>query len=52
VGDTFTILSAAGGVTGTFQGLAEGAIFTVAVMNFQITYQGAGGTAVVLTHVA
>jgi uncharacterized protein with beta-barrel porin domain len=52
VGDTFTILTATGGVTGTFQGLAEGAIITVGGMNFQITYQAAGGTAVVLTHVA
>jgi autotransporter-associated beta strand protein len=52
VGDTFTILTATGGITGTFQGLDEGAIFTVNGMNFQITYQGAGGTAVVLTHVA
>jgi autotransporter-associated beta strand protein len=52
VGDTFTILTAGGGITGTFQGLDEGAIFTVGGMNFQITYQGAGGMAVVLTHVA
>ena len=52
VGDTFTILTATAGITGTFQGLAEGAIFTIAGMNFQITYQAAGGTAVVLTHVA
>jgi autotransporter-associated beta strand protein len=52
VGDTFTILTATGGITGTFQGLDEGATFTVGGMNFQITYQGAGGTAVVLTHVA
>jgi autotransporter-associated beta strand protein len=52
VGDTFTILTAGGGITGTFQGLAEGTTFTVNGMNFQITYQAAGGTAVVLTHVA
>jgi hypothetical protein len=52
VGDTFTILTATGGITGTFQGLAEGAVFSVDGLNFQISYQGAGGTAVVLTRVA
>jgi autotransporter-associated beta strand protein len=52
VGDAFTILTATGGITGTFQGLAEGAVFAASGMNFRISYQGAGGTAVVLTRVA
>jgi autotransporter-associated beta strand protein len=51
-GDTFTILTTTGGVSNTFQGLPEGAIFMVAGMNFQITYQANGGTAIVLTRVA
>jgi autotransporter-associated beta strand protein len=55
IGDTFTILKNNSGsaITGTFKGLAEGAIVTVNGMHFKITYLGgASGHDVVLTHVA
>jgi hypothetical protein len=53
VGDTFTILTATGGITGTFAGLAEGATFSQGDFTFQITYQGGpGGNSVVLTCVS
>jgi autotransporter-associated beta strand protein len=52
VGDMFTIVTTGAGVSNTFQGLPEGATFLVGDMLFQITYQGNGGTDVVLTHIA
>jgi Ca2+-binding RTX toxin-like protein len=56
-GTTFTIVNndASDAVSGTFNGLAEGQIFSVATgpftANFQITYQGGDGNDVVLTAV-
>jgi autotransporter-associated beta strand protein len=52
VGDTFMILTAAGGVSDTFAGLPEGTTFTAGALTFQITYQVNGGTAVLLTCIA
>jgi len=49
VGDSFTILQAAGGVTGLFGGYASGETFSVGCLNFRIDYTP---TAVVLTRVA
>jgi len=50
-GDTFTIIDnlSLGAVTGTFNGLAEGATFTSGGTQFQITYAGGDGNDVVLT---
>jgi autotransporter-associated beta strand protein len=51
-GDTFTIISNDGtdAITGTFNGLAEGATFTVSGTTFQISYVGgSNGNDVVLT---
>jgi hypothetical protein len=50
-GDTFTIIDnqGSGAVTGTFQGLAQGAQFTVDGVTFSITYTGGTGNDVVLT---
>lgn len=50
-GDTFTIIDnpSLGAVTGTFNGLAEGATFTDGGTQFQITYVGGDGNDVVLT---
>jgi len=50
-GDSFTILekTGAGAVTGTFNGLAQGATFNVGAVSFQITYTGGTGNDVVLT---
>lgn len=48
-GDTFTILTSTGSLTGTFAGLANGTIFTVNGINLQITY---APNAVILTNVA
>ena len=52
-GDSFTILNktSAGAITGTFNGLAEGATFVVGGFPFQITYTGGTGNDVVLTRV-
>jgi hypothetical protein len=55
VGDSFVLLTSydPAGVTGTFAGLDEGAVFDQEGITFQITYQvGAAGTSVVLTRVA
>jgi hypothetical protein len=52
VGSTFEIVTTAdpNGITGAFNGLPEGAIFTQAGYQFQITYQGGdSGTSIVLT---
>jgi len=52
VGHSFEILtnSGSGPITGTFQGLDEGAVFTQQGYQFQITYQGGtGGKSVVLS---
>jgi hypothetical protein len=51
--NSFTILNKTGGgaITGTFNGLAEGAIFEVGGVPFQITYMGGTGNDVVLTRV-
>jgi hypothetical protein len=54
VGDSFTLLTSndPAGITGTFAGLDEGAIFDQDGMQFQITYQGGpGGKSVVLKRV-
>jgi hypothetical protein len=50
-GDTFTIIDyvSLGAVTGTFNGLAEGATFTSGGTLFRITYVGGDGNDVVLT---
>src|SRR5262249_46280806 len=55
VDDSFTLLSSAdlAGVTGTFAGLDEGAVFNQDGLLFQITYRGGpSGTSVVLTRLA
>lgn len=50
VGQTFAIVNSASPVTGTFHGLAEGAVFAVGGYAFSITYKGgADGNDVVLT---
>jgi hypothetical protein len=52
VGTSFEILSNTGSapVTGAFNGLPEGAVFSQSSYPFQITYQGGtGGNSVVLT---
>ncbi|MCL4207892.1 MAG: hypothetical protein KJ000_35855, partial [Pirellulaceae bacterium] len=57
VGNTFTIITTTGGVTGTFQvddgdtlkNLPEGAVFDVDGQTFTITYAGGSGGDVVLT---
>ena len=49
-GMTFTILQAAGGVSGTFDGVAEGDVIIGSDLSqFTVSYQGDGGNAVVLT---
>jgi hypothetical protein len=48
-GDTFTVLSAPGGVSGTFNGLPDGATFVLSGERFRANYPGSG---VVLTHFA
>ena len=50
-GETYTIIKNDGSdaVTGTFNGLAEGATFTVSGFVFQITYKGGDGNDVVLS---
>jgi hypothetical protein len=55
LGSTFEILTntGAGPITGTFNGLDEGAVFTQGGYQFQITYQGGtGGSSVVVTRLA
>jgi hypothetical protein len=49
VGDSFTILTAAGGITGTFNGLPDNALFDVEGSTFRINYTA---NSIVLTHVA
>ncbi len=52
LGRTFKILTAMGGVQGTFAGLPEGAVFDQGGFQFQITYHGgAHGRDVVLTRI-
>jgi autotransporter-associated beta strand protein len=50
--DQFTILknNGSGSITGTFAGLAEGAIVTASGEQFKLTYKGGAGHDVVLTH--
>ena len=51
VGSSFEIITNTGStpITGTFNGLAEGAVFTQGGYQFQITYQGGtGGHSLVL----
>ncbi|HEY2801574.1 MAG TPA: PEP-CTERM sorting domain-containing protein, partial [Chthoniobacterales bacterium] len=52
-GDMFNVINNDGSdaVTGTFDGLAEGAIFTAGEQTFAISYQGGDGNDVVLTSV-
>jgi hypothetical protein len=55
LGDSFVLLTSndPAGVTGTFAGLDEGAVFDKDGFSFQITYQGGpAGANVVLTRVA
>lgn len=53
VGDTLTILTAASGVSGTFDNLPEGAYVSAGNGHtFRISYQGGGGHDVTLTSVA
>ncbi len=51
-GDTFNIINNDGSeaITGTFNGLAEGATFTIGADAFQISYLGGTGNDVVLTY--
>jgi probable HAF family extracellular repeat protein len=49
IGDTFTILPAAGGISGTFNGLPDGATLAITGELFRINYPASG---VVLTHFA
>jgi hypothetical protein len=51
VGNNYTIIAhnGSGAVTGTFNGLPEGAKFTTGGAQFQITYKGGAGNDVVLT---
>jgi fibronectin-binding autotransporter adhesin len=51
VGNNYTIIAhnGPGAVTGTFNGLPEGAEFTTGGVQFQITYKGGNGSDVVLT---
>jgi hypothetical protein len=54
VGSIFEILTntGTGPITGTFNGLGEGAVFTQSGYQFQVTYQGGtNGTSLVLTRV-
>ncbi len=53
VGDKFTILSNDGvdAINGTFNGLGEGALFSVGSHIFSISYQGGTGNDIVLTRV-
>jgi autotransporter-associated beta strand protein len=53
-GDQFAIVRASADdpVEGTFNGLPEGATFTISGEPFNITYHGNGGTDVVLTHLS
>jgi uncharacterized repeat protein (TIGR01451 family) len=52
-GDAFTLINktSSGAVTGTFNGLAEGATFVVQGRNYQITYTGGDGNDVVITDI-
>ncbi len=52
-GDAFTIINktSAGPVTGTFNGLAQGATFTGGGRTYQITYAGGDGNDVVVTDI-
>jgi len=55
VGSTFEILTntGTGPITGIFNGLDEGTVFTQGGYQFQITYQGGtGGSSVVLMRLA
>jgi hypothetical protein len=55
VGSSFEIITNASSapINGTFAGLSEGSVFSVANYQFQITYQGGtGGDSIVLTRVA
>jgi hypothetical protein len=53
VGSSFEILTAAGGISGTFSGLDDGATFTQDGITFQITYHGGpDGNSVVLTRLS
>jgi hypothetical protein len=49
VGDSFTIVTAAGGITGTFNGLPNNALFDLNGTTFRINYTA---NSIVLTHVA
>jgi hypothetical protein len=48
-GETFTLVTAAGGLTGTFNGLPDGTMLTIGSAQFQIHYSG---TTVSLTQVS
>jgi len=52
-GNAFTIINktSAGAITGTFNGLAEGATFTQGARTYQITYVGGNGNDVVVTDI-
>lgn len=51
VGSSFTILSktSAGGISGTFSGKPQGAVFSASGYNWQITYIGGDGNDITLT---
>ena len=51
--DQYTVISNNGGsaVTGIFNGLPEGTLFTIGTDTFTITYLGGAGNDVVLTHI-
>jgi autotransporter-associated beta strand protein len=53
VGDVFVIITGTGALSGTFAGLADGAVFTASGMGFRINYNPSSNpNSVVLTHVA
>jgi len=49
VGQSFTLISNSGSLSGTFNGLADGETFTSGGATFQITYTGGSGNDVVVT---
>src|SRR5262249_23067755 len=54
IGTSFLIIDndSVDAISGNFNGLPEGATFTLSGLTFQITYQGGDGNDVVLTRIA
>ena len=49
IGESFTIIHSTAPIMGTFNGQAEGSMFTIGSVPFRITYVGGSGDDVVLT---